>query len=72
MKDFKSTDETLNAVYANICVLGETNKHKRVYVTGVLNGALIYSYSIGKISHSEFTALLRAIKESSIWELRNG
>jgi hypothetical protein len=66
MREFKSTDETLNAVYANICVLGETDKHKRVYVTGVLNGALIYSYSIGKISHNEFIALLEAIKESTI------
>ncbi len=66
MKEFKSTDETLNAVYANICALGETNKHKRMYVTGVLNGALIYSYAIGKIPHDEFTALLQVIKESSI------
>lgn len=66
MKDFKSTDETLNAVYANVCALGETNKHKRLYATGVLNGAVIYSYAIGKIPHSEFTALLRVIKESTI------
>lgn len=65
MKEFKSTDETLNAVYANICALGETNKHKRMYVS-VLNGALIYSYAIGKIPHDEFTALLQVIKESSI------
>lgn len=66
MKEFKSTDETLNAVFVNICSLGETNKYKRMYVTGVLNGALIYSYAIGKIPHSEFTALLRSIKESCL------
>lgn len=66
MKEFMSTDETLNTVYANVCVLGETSKYKRVYITGVLNGAVIYSYAIGKIPHDEFTALLQVIKESSL------
>lgn len=62
MKVFKSTDETLNSIYEEMCAKYRTGYYEYIAVYNVLLGALIYSYAIDKISHKEFTELLQVIK----------
>lgn len=72
MKEFKSTDETLNAIYENIQkIIGDT-KQEHVFAIGVLNGAIMYSYVEDKISYTEYSELLKVIHEVIKCELRNG
>lgn len=61
MKEFKSTDILLNTIYEEY--MQDISKYGIPYVCGVLTGAMIYSYTIDKISHSELMELLQAIKD---------
>nr|DAJ12399.1 MAG TPA: hypothetical protein [Bacteriophage sp.] len=61
MKEFKSTDEILNTIYKSMCK--DASIYERTYVSGILTGSLIYSYTINNIPHSEFTELLKLIRE---------
>lgn len=61
MKEFKSTDILLNIIYEKY--MQDISKYEIPYVCGILTGAMIYSYTIDKISHSELMELLQAIKD---------
>lgn len=63
MKEFKSTDETLNSIYEEMYAKYRTGYYECISVFNVLLGALIYSYATDKIPHKEFTELLQVIKE---------
>ena len=72
MKEFKSTDETLNVIYENLYKLLGDTKYERVFAIGVLNGAVMYSYVEDKIGYNEYSRLLNTIQGEIICELRNG
>lgn len=61
MKEFKSTDILLNTIYEEY--MQDISKYEIPYVCCILTGAMIYSYTIDKISHSELMELLQAIKD---------
>jgi hypothetical protein len=61
VKEFKSSDIILNSIYEEF--VRDSTKYERAYVSGILTGALIYSYATDKISHSEFTEILVIIRE---------
>lgn len=61
MKEFKSTDILLNIIYEEY--MQDISKYEIPYVCGILTGAMIYSYTIDKIPHSELMELLQAIKD---------
>lgn len=63
MKEFKSTDETLNTIYENIQEISGDTKQERVFAIGVLNGAIMYSYVEDKISYREYRDLLNSLRE---------
>lgn len=58
MKEFESRDIILNSIYEEY----SDSKYGYLYTSGILIGALIYSYAIDNISHSEFTELLELIR----------
>lgn len=62
MKEFKSTDVTLNSVYEEMYAKYRTGYYECIVVFNVLLGALIYSYATDNISHKEYTELLQVIK----------
>lgn len=64
MKEFKSTDETLNAIYKSLYDLLEDTEQERVLAIGVLTGAVLYSYSEDKICHKEYWDLLNSLQEA--------
>lgn len=57
---FKSTDVILNSIYEEY----SGSKYDILYISGILIGALIYSYAIDNIPHSEFRELLELIRSS--------
>lgn len=61
MKEYKSTDILLNTIYEEY--MSDISKYDLPYVCGILTGAMIYSYTIDNISHSEFTELLHVIRD---------
>lgn len=63
MKEFKSTDDTLNIIYENLYKLLGNSKEEHVLAIGVLNGAVIYSYVEGKIGYKEYSDLLNSLQE---------
>lgn len=63
MKEFKSTDSTLNDIYENLYELTGNTKQEQVFAIGVLNGAIMYSYVEDKIGYKEFSDLLSTLQE---------
>ena len=63
MKEFKSTDKTLNAIYKSLYELLEDTEQERVFAIGVLTGAVLYSYSEDEICHKEYWDLLNGLQE---------
>lgn len=63
MKEFKSTDDTLNVIYENLYKLLRDSKQERVFAIGVLNGAVMYSYVEDKIGYKEYLDLLNTLQE---------
>ncbi len=63
MKEFKSTDETLNSIYKSLYDLLEDTEQERVFAIGVLNGAVMHSYVEDKIGYREYIDLLNTLQE---------
>lgn len=63
MKEFKSTDDSLNIFYENLHMLMGDSKQERTFTIGVLTGAVAYSYIKDIISYDEYSYLLDAVQE---------
>ena len=63
MKEFKSTDEALNAFYEKLYMVTGDTRGEHLYAIGFLNGAVAYSYIANEISYEEYLHLLDVINE---------
>lgn len=59
MREFKSSDVIVNTIYEEYT---RDSIYGLRYISGILIGALLYSYATDNISHSEFTELVQIIR----------